>query len=329
MNIIRAALATLAMLLISAPLARAQEPAPQQYEAMMRWAGAHQNILQGALAPFQQMPPPFDESSVGQRTAWVSLARTWASSTLAAVQSARRQAEQLGPPPEAGELSGLYRTQERAIYEVFGSIEAFLVEYTTSIIAIERNDPNALQLASISSIDAQLIIQTQFRNINAIQAEAVGEGPQRHLLRAFASSYDGLITMLQARRSAYLGDDATGPRAPLVRASADAMRLHVQAGRASVTQTLTSFGAGAPPEQGDFIRRARIAVQSFEGSYDRELRIAGLFDDAAALMASGRGYIAIEGELNTIVAQMGILDSERLVDIQRRIQLMQYITPPT
>lgn len=329
MQLLRAVFVVVAVVLTGAP-AFAQAPTPQEYESVMRWAAGQQQIISATVSPLQQIPPPINvDAGRTERAAWVSLARNWANGYRVTLQSTRQQIAQLGPVPEAGEISAPYRRQEEALPTMIDGLESFLSQYERGIAAVERNDPTALQIASVNAVDAQILVLTQFRNLNALQAESISDGPQRYLLRSFASSYDGLIAILRARRSAYLGDNLSPATQATVQAAAEAMRQHSREGRASADRAAAQLPVTAPPEQGDFLRRVRLAYQTYGGSFDREEAIAGLLERAAALLGAGRAFAEVEVELDQHVIRVGELDFERVADIQRRTALVQTMVPPT
>ncbi len=329
MHVVRGIVVAVVLAFASVPPAFAQEPTQQQYEAIMSWAARHQRVQDMVVGPLQQIPEPFIGGTARERAAWVSRARGWISSYRTSLQGARDGAARLGPVPEAGSISTLYRNQERALVELLGTIDTFVAEYERGVVAIERNDEGALQLSLIASVDAALLIQTQFRNFNSMQAEAVSDGPQRYLLRSFASSYDGFIAVMQARRASYLGDNVNRTSAASVAAAAGAIREHSRQGRAAAIAQEAFLPASVPPEQSDFISRVRTAYRSFQSSFAREERIADLFDSVAALLASGRTDANLDAEIDQILVEISRLDYERMGDIQRRTQLVQMITPPT
>src|SRR5262245_22230898 len=324
----RSFVAALCFFLAGAGSALAQEPTQPQYEALMRWAVGHQQIIQEKISPLQAMPVPQVESDAA-RMGWVSEARSWLNGYGATLQTSRLRAEQLGPVPEAGRVTALYANQQRALTELFDALENFLGQYDRAVTAAERNDPDAFNMASVNVIDASLLIQIQFRNLNALQAEATDDGPQRYLLRSFASSYDAMIAALRAKRASYFGENVSASTVASIRAATEAMREHIRMGRLSAQAAEAALPARTTPEQSDFLRRVRLAYQTFGASFDREDELADLFDTIARLLHTGARYPDGEPELDALMGRIGRLDLERLVDIQRRIQLVQRITPPT
>lgn len=330
MQIVRAFVAVSVLLLASISGAWAQEPTQQQYEALMRWVANHQRVINAMVSPLQQMPDPFDEmqAPASERSDWVSRARSWSGAYRAALLTARADAERLGPVPEAGYVTALYERQNRAMPEMLDGFIAFLDRYDAGVEAIARNDPDATMIADLSVIDAQLLIQTQFRNLNALQAESLSEGPQKHLLRSFASSYDAMIAVWRASRAARVGEDISASAATEVRAAAEAMRQHSRSGRLAAQAAEAALPARVPPEQSDFLRRIRTAYQSFGPTFDREDELAGLLTEIAALLASGAAFDDGQARLDQVMERIGLLDYERLGDIQRRTALVQVVTPP-
>jgi hypothetical protein len=315
-------------LLIGAPGAAAQSQA--QYEAVMRWAAGHQTIIQATIAPLGEMPEPYaDGASPTERAAWVARARGWINGYRSTLDLARQRAAQLGPVPEGEGLAAIYVAQERALPELFDGLANFLTEYEAGVSAIERDDPQGTHIAAINAVDAQLLIQTQVRNVNALQAEAARDGPQKHLLRSFAASYDATIAVLRARRATYVGDDVSQASAAVVQAAADAIRQHSRIGRLAARTAEASLPASVPPDQSDFMRRVRLAYQSFDGSFDREDEVAVLLDEVARLLASGRAFSEEQPRMDQILSRIGEVDLERMGDIQRRTALVQRVTPPT
>jgi len=320
------AFAVAATIVFVGATAHAQEPTQQQYEALMRWAGGHQVIIQSLVSPLQTMPTPFDEgASRREQRRWADEAGAWANQFDEVIATVRGQLRQLGPVPEAGPMSDIYRRQEQALPEFIGSMERFLAHYRTGINAVERNDPNALDVAYLASIDAQLLIQTQFRNLNSLQAESVSDGPQRYLLRSFANSYDALIAVIEARRATALGENVDRVSAAAVRAAALAMRENARTGRLRVQTELDALPATVAADQSDFLRRVRLAFATFEGSFAREERMATVLDQVAASLERGFDDHDLEPHLDLL----GRMDYERLSDIQRRTSLIQNIQPPT
>jgi hypothetical protein len=313
--------------LAGAGSALAQEPTAPQYEALMRWVVTQQEIIQETMSPLQHMPAPRFESDAA-RMGWVSEARSWLNGYRATLQTSRLRADQLGPVPEAGAVTALYANQQRALPELFDGLENFLGQYDRGVTAAEHNEPDAFNIASVNVIDAALLIQIQFRNLNALQAEAT-DGPQRYLLRSFASSYDAMIAALRAKRASFFGENVNASTVAAIRAATAAMREHIRAGRLSAQAAEAALPARTTPEQSDFLRRIRLAYQSFGGSFDREDELADLFDSMARLLDTGARYPDAEPELDALVSRIGQLDLERLVDIQRRTQLVQRIMPPT
>ena len=120
------------------------------------------------------------------------------------------------------------------------------------INAVARNDPTAWTVAAVNAIDAQILIMTQFRNLNALQAESVGDGPQRYLLRSFASSYDGLIVVSRERRAANLGPN----HQPVIDYDRCALRLRRcdNTRRDGTSRRSCNFSRGCPPKS----RRSRV-----------------------------------------------------------------------
>jgi hypothetical protein len=326
MHVLRTIAAAAVLFCAGVSSAYAQDPTPQQYEAMMRWAAGSQQIIQTIVTPLQQLPPPIGaDSSPAERTAWVAQARSWATSSAQALAQARRQMAALGPVPEAGALTAIYRNQERMLPPLIESIDAFLEEFVTGVAAIERNDENALLLAYINALDAQILVQTHFRNANALQAEAVGDGPQRYLLRSFSNSYDVTIAVVQMRRSMAVGQDSSQAGLAAIRAAGASMRENVRLGREATERAQAALPAQAPPEQSDFLRRVRLAYQSFGASFDREERMADIVDEIAQSMARGFDEAALE----PLIERLSQLDFERLGDIQERTRLVQQIVPLT
>jgi hypothetical protein len=329
MRILGGMLVAVAMLLAIPEQARAQEPTTQQYEAVMRWASGHQQILHMSVEPLQRMPDGSAVESDAGRAAWVSLARSWVASYRAQLRDVHARIASLGPVPEAGDLSAMYRRQHDALPSMIDGLEAFLTQYESGIDAVARNDPEAWNIAAINATDAQILIMTQFRNLNALQAESIGDGPQRYLLRSFASSYDGLIVLSRERRAAYLGQTISPSSIGQVRAAADAMRQHGRDGRASIVQVLGALPAQVPPDQSDFLRRVRIAYESFNASFDREDMIASHVASIADLLASTSQFANVDDQVTQHAIVAGELDLERGADIRRRTTLLQTVTPPT
>lgn len=331
MRVLQACVVALALAFAGAQPVHAQEQASiPQYEALMRWARGHQQIIQALFAPLQAMPNPQVSDQPAERTAWVAQARTWVSSYRAQIQDVRGRIVALGPVPDAAELSRAYRHQSEALPALMDSLESFLSEYDRVADAIERNDPQAWALAAISGTDAQILIMTQFRDINSMQAETMSdEGPQRHLLRSFAASYDSLILVLRERRSGMLGGTINPVAVAQLRATVDTMREQIRLGRVAAVTAEGELPAQVPPDQSDFLRRARLAYQSFAGSFDREERIATHLAAVAEAMSTSSSFPPIEGVVSANIVQAGQLDRERLVDIQRRTQLVQTVVPPT
>ncbi len=226
-------------------------------------------------------------------------------------------------------ISEPYRRQANALPDMMDGIDDFIAEYDQGIDAVERNDPRALTIAAMSSNDATILILTQFRNLNALQAESLTDGPQRYLLRAFASSYEAMIVVARERSAAYAGESLSPASSTSVRAAADAMLEHSRIGRARAQQAEAELPAQAPPEQGDFLRRVRQAYQSFAGSFAREEQIAAELRAVADLLGSTNSFAAVEDRIAPHILRAGILDGERLGDIQQRTQLLQTIIPPT
>lgn len=329
MRLLGGILIAVAMVLAVPEQARAQEPTPQQYETLMRWASAHQQILHRSVEPLQRMPDASAVNDDTTRFAWLSLARTWVAGYRAQLRDVRTQIAHLGPVPEVGDLSAPYRRQHEALPSMIDGLEAFLAQYESGIEAVARNDPEAWNVAAINATDAQILVMTQFRNLNALQAESIGEGPQRYLLRSFASSYDGLIVLSRERRAAYLGQSISPSSVGQVRAAADAMRQHSRDGRASIVQALGALPAQVPPDQSDFLRRVRIAYESFNASFDREETIASHITAIADLMASTSQFANVDDRVTEHAIAAGVLDLERGADIRRRTTLLQTMTPPT
>lgn len=329
MRILRTVLFAMVLAFAGVQHARAQEPTPQQYESVMRWASAHQQIIQTIVAPLQFMPGALDEGDAAGRAAWVAQARTWMSGYRAELQGARATIERIGPVPEAGELSVPYRRQHEALPGMITSLENFLTQYGRGLDAIENNDPTAWVLAAINATDAQILIMTQFRNINSLQAETMSDGPQRYLLRSFATSYDALIVVLRERRAGIMGERINQTSTAQVRAFAEAMHQNSRQGRVAAQQAEASLPAQVPPEQSDFLRRARLAYQTFGGSFDREDAIANELTSIANLMSGATRFSDIETSVTAHALTAGALDRERGGDIQRRTLLVQTIVPPT
>jgi len=326
----RAFLLALAMLFVGSAHANAQEdPTPQQYERLMQWAAGHQQIIQMVVAPLQQMPGAVEMNDRNARLAWVRGARSWVVAYRMQTQAARESVVRLGRVPEAGYLTDFYRRQDQALPEMIMGIETFINEFDNAIDSVERNDPRAAVIAAAATDDAAIIVLTQFRNLNALQAESIPEGPQRYLLRSFASSYEAMIALSRERRAAYSGADLNANAVLTVRTAADAMIAQSRLGRAAALQEETELPAQAAPEQGDFLRRVHQAYQTFAGSFAREEEIAFHLGAIADLMSAASSYAEIEQRMMPHLDRVSVLDAERLGDIQRRTQLIQAIAPPT
>lgn len=324
MQILRAVIVVAALTLSG--VAHAQvTPTQAQYEAVMGWAARHQVIIQTAVTPLQAMPEPYSDRSAPARERWVAEARAWATACANAIHLARGQSESLGPVPEAGDISTLYQRQADAMPTLLNALQGFIAEYLETVAAIERNDPQASTLSALSLIDAQVIIQTQFRNLNALQAESMEDGPQRYLLRSFAASYDATIAVLRARRGAFQREDHTQSAASGVHAAAAQMRQSAVIGRQRAQQYELALPAQVEPDQSDWIRRVRLAYRSFDGSFAREERMASILDRVAASLEAGFN----ESDLDPMLTEFGRLDYERMDDIRRRTEMVQNVQPPT
>lgn len=328
MQFVRAMLVAVAVLFAGAQPAQAQQD-QRTYEATMRWAGRQQQIIQSIVMPLQHMPQPWTEDTPAARAAWMPGATEWVASYRVQLQAARAEIERLGPVPDDSPYADPYRRQHAAVPTLVSGIEGFLNQFESGIEAVRRNDPTAITIAAINTVDAQILIMTQFRNINGLQAEMIDDGPQRYLLRSFASSYEALIAVLGERRAGYLGQTIRPSAVDAVRAAAAAMLRHSRDGRAAAVQVEGELPAQVPPEQSDFLRRIRLAYQSFGGSFDREEVIAGHLDAMADIMARNSNFENAEADIAPHALAAGRLDLERGSDIQRRTAMLQQVVPPT
>ena len=73
----------------------------------------------------------------------------------------------------------------------------------------------------------------------------------------------------------------------------------------------------------------RQAYQSFAGSFAREEQIAAELRAVADIMGSTTSFAAIEQRIEQNILRAGVLDGERMGDIQQRTQLVQAVIPPT
>ena len=171
--------------------AEAQEPTLQQYELSCAGPAAISRscklwLVRSSKCPVRSMWKTAPRGVLGLR------ARALASPPTARRCKLRAPPRRLGPVPEAGDLSEPYRRQAGALPEMMDGIDNFIAEYEQGIAAVERNDPRALTIAAISSNNATILILTQFRNLNALQAESLDRPAalSASLLREFLRGYD-------------------------------------------------------------------------------------------------------------------------------------------
>jgi hypothetical protein len=321
-------MATAVTLALNAAPALAQEVTQSSVQEGLRVGALHQALYTRLLGVFQSMPAYPDGKADAALREWRRQSRDWIAATRSVIGEVRRGVAEL-PPVPAGLPGGVQQalsSQHQKLPEMISGVEQFVSRYSEGLDAIDRGDANGAQKMALSALDSAVMTLRLMRNINADQAEFLGDHPQSSLLRSVARSYDGMLAIVAVQRANIVGD--AGDREAAARIVTDAtadMRRLADLGKRTATTMITAISAGRSqnPDEGSFQERVIVAFRTYSGSFDRELEIAALLDRAAGLLRDGRSYETIAPELEALNLRVATLDDARAADIQRRMSILQ------
>ncbi|MGE0044522.1 MAG: hypothetical protein AB7J28_15280 [Hyphomonadaceae bacterium] len=321
-----------ALMLIAAPAPAAAQDAVT-LERALSWAQRQQALsarLLAALDGMPEMPADLPESA---RAAWSRDARQWAERFRAEADAIRIEARALqtlpqGLPPN---LESVYGLQRDSFNEMLDGMDAFAARYAASLSALEEGDYDAAVNFAIAGVDGMLLLVRVLRDTNFAQADAISaNNPQRNYLRSIGHSYDAMLAVSEATRAQLMGGgESNAAIAARVAAASLAMRGQIALGRSNAQGMARDLGDGSrfTPAEQPIARRVAAALETFDGSFDREMEIVSILDGIAALLRGNASYRAVEPEIDALSERLWLLDTARGEDIARRVRMMQ--APPT
>lgn len=310
------------------PRAAAQSSATQTISEMAAWIGQFNDINARLAAATQTLPIiPTETKDDAEIHTFVADARSWSANMLLLTAQLRRDLAAIGPAPRDTPAAVIELT-DRLRHDLPGDLDIqdeFARRYSGMADAIERGDPDAageLQLASVDS--AALTLRRSRDGMRGQAALLPPESPQVNLLRAYAYSYDGGLAQMAFARAYASEQDINGAAlAQDIATAASNMRREIAQGRVAVEALRAQFRGSMPRAEVALAARLSRAMDTYAGSFDRELSIAAELDAMSALIASGRDAEAISDEWEAHFDRFSVLDFERVADGQRRVAILQ------
>jgi hypothetical protein len=327
MRALTAILSAVAVAVLATPAhVQAQPRSPtEQVRAMAEWGALFQGVVAEMVAVIDRIPAPPDENmDAAARRAWAANARGWAQEAQGALAGLEARAVQLPPPPAAvsAEHEAALSESRARLPDAVRAASSIAASYLEMADAFERGRGDAVRRIRVDAVEASLLMMGLFHDINKSQAMAIERShPQHSLLMSYARSYEGLIALMAFKRDVMR--EAPTDRSAVAAAlygAADEMRVQAAAGRAAAAamQRQLADPSRFSPAEAPLIEPLRAMLQTYEGSFDREAAMAAQLRDMADLMRDPRAFADIEPALDQHMMVFSELDSQRVVDAQRR-----------
>jgi hypothetical protein len=306
-----------------------------QVQGLADWNGRLEHVLVAMMAPFRDMPtPPTEDMGDAARHEWAANARAWMGRSQTAFAAVQAELDQLpaSPPADAPISPDLRTALERmraSLPEAMARANDLVQSYGPMAEAFEQRQNGVVRQFRVRAIDSSLLTLNLFHDANVSQATVLpSASPQAPLLMSYARSYEGFAALLTFKRQVMLTgqpDAATAANAATaLNATEQQMRTLVGNGRLAAHSMLelygdtTRFGADDAP----LVRRVEGVLATYDGSFDRELRIADEAHAIATLLGDTRSFDVVEPEIDAHMTRFSDLDAERMVDAQRRQAIM-------